>query len=61
MPVPAQWLGSTLPLTYFLEVLRGVLLKGVGFGHLWQEGLVLTLFAVGLVALSVNRFSKTIE
>ena len=61
MPAPAQWLGSTLPLTYFLEVLRGVLLKGVGLRHLWQEGLILTLFAVVLVALSVNRFSKTIE
>lgn len=61
MPAPAQWLGSALPLTYFLEVLRGVLLKGVGIGHLWQEGLILTLFAVTLVALSVNRFSKTIE
>ncbi len=61
MPELAQWLGSALPLTYFLDVLRGVLLKGVGIAHLWQEGLILTLFAVGLVALSVNRFSKTIE
>jgi ABC-2 type transport system permease protein len=61
MPVPAQWLGSALPLTYFLEVLRGVLLKGIGISHLWQEGLILTCFAVALVALSVNRFSKTIE
>jgi ABC-2 type transport system permease protein len=61
MPAPAQWLGSALPLTYFLRVLRGVLLKGIGFAHLWQEGLILTLFAVALVGLSVNRFSKTIE
>ncbi len=61
MPAPAQWLGSALPLTYFLEVLRGVLLKGIGVGHLWQEGLILTLFAIAMVALSVNRFSKTIE
>lgn len=29
MPAPAQWLGNALPLTYFLEVLRGVVLKGV--------------------------------
>lgn len=58
---PAQWLGSALPLTYFLEILRGALLKDIGFGQLWQEGLVLVALAVGLVALSVNRFSKTIE
>lgn len=61
MPLPARWLGSALPLTYFLEILRGILLKGVGFGHLWQEGLILVLFAVVLVTLGVNRFSKTIE
>jgi ABC-2 type transport system permease protein len=61
MPAPAQWLGSALPLTYFLDVLRGVLLKGTGLEHLWQEGLILLLFAVGLVGLSVLRFSKTIE
>jgi ABC-2 type transport system permease protein len=61
MPAPAQWLGSALPLTYFLEVLRGVLLKGIGIEHLWQEGLILALFALALVASSVNRFSKTIE
>jgi hypothetical protein len=38
-----------------------VLLKGIGIEHLWQEGLILALFALALVASSVNRFSKTIE
>jgi ABC-2 type transport system permease protein len=61
MPVPAQWIGAALPLTYFLTVLRGVLLKGVGLRELWPEGLALTGFAVGLVVLSVVRFHKTIE
>jgi ABC-2 type transport system permease protein len=61
MPEPAQWLGATLPLTYYLTILRGVLLKGTGVAQLWPEGLVLSIFAVVLVALSVNRFSKTIE
>jgi ABC-2 type transport system permease protein len=61
MSEPAHWLGSSLPLTYYLEILRGVLLKGIGFAHLWQEGLILALFAIALVTLSVNRFSKTIE
>jgi len=60
MPVPAQWIGATLPLTYYLEILRGVLLKGTGVTELWPETLVLTGFAVGLIMLSVRRFSKTI-
>jgi len=61
MPPLAQWLGATLPLTYFLTILRGVLLKGVGLAHLWVPSLVLVGFAVALVALSVLRFHKTVE
>jgi ABC-2 type transport system permease protein len=61
MPAPAQWLGAALPLTYFLQILRGVLLKGVGIEHLWPQALALTGFAVGLIVLSVLRFHKTIE
>jgi ABC-2 type transport system permease protein len=61
MPAVAQWIGAALPLTYFLTILRGVLLKGIGIEHLWREALVLSGFAVGLIALSVHRFHKTIE
>jgi drug efflux transport system permease protein len=61
MPPVAQWIGAALPLTYFLTILRGVLLKGTGFAQLWPEALALVGFAVGLVALSVIRFHKTIE
>ena len=61
MPAPAQWLGNAIPLTYYLRVLRGVLLKGSGLAALWPDAAILTLFAVLLVALSVRRFSKTRE
>jgi ABC-2 type transport system permease protein len=61
MPAVAQWIGAALPLTYFLTILRGVLLKGIGIEHLWPEALALAGFAVGLIALSVLRFHKTIE
>jgi ABC-2 type transport system permease protein len=60
MPAPAQWLGAALPLTYYLTILRGVLLKGIGIGQLWPETLALMGFAVGLILLSVARFTKTI-
>jgi ABC-2 type transport system permease protein len=61
MPVVAQWIGLALPLTYFLRVLRGILLKDVGMGILWPETLVLTVFASALLALSTYRFTKTLE
>lgn len=61
MPEPAQWLGAALPLTYFLEVMRGILLKGVGWESLWREAGMLVGFATGLIGLSVLRFRKSIE
>lgn len=61
MPEPAQWIGAMLPLTFFLEMLRGILLKGVGIVHVWDEAAILAVFAVALLTLSVRRFSKTIE
>ena len=61
MPAPAQWLGALLPLTYYLRILRAILLKGVGPAQVWPESLALVCFALVLVALSVRRFSKTIE
>jgi len=61
MPEAAQWLGLAMPLTYFLEVLRGVLLKGVGFEYLWRDTAILVAFAIVLVTVSVGRFRKTLE
>ena len=61
MPRVAQWIGDALPLTYYLRILRGVLLRGVGIEHLWQDSLVLVGFAVLLIVFSVRRFRKTIE
>ena len=61
MPAPAQWLGDAIPLTYYLRVLRGVLLRGSGLGALWPETAVLSGFAVLMILLSVRRFRKTIE
>lgn len=61
MPAPAQWLGAALPLTYFLRVLRGVLLKGVGADAVWRETALLTAFAALFVTASVARFRKRVE
>lgn len=61
MPEPAQWVGLALPLTYFLKVLRGILLKGVGFADVWSPTLSLLALATVLIAISVRRFRKTIE
>ena len=61
MPPFAQALGWGIPLTYFLQILRGVILKGVGFEALWPQALALVGFAILFFAFSVQRFQKTLD
>ena len=61
MPEVFQWIGLALPLTHFLKVLRGILLKGIGTAELWQEFAILAAFATGLIAMAVKRFHKTLD
>jgi ABC-2 type transport system permease protein len=61
MPAFAQWLGWAIPLTYFLQILRGVILKGVGIEALWPQALALVGFAVLFFTFAVQRFHKTLD
>ncbi len=61
MPLPAQFVGLALPLTYYLKILRGLMLKGTGFADLWRPTGSLVVLAVLLFTISVRRFHKTIE
>jgi ABC-2 type transport system permease protein len=61
MPVVFQWIGAALPLTHFLKVLRGILLKGVGLETIWRELVILAAFAAGLIVLAERRFRKTLD
>lgn len=61
MPRPIQYLGNLLPLTYFLEILRGIMLKGIGINYLWKDVWALTGFGTGIIALAAFRFRKQVE
>lgn len=61
MPLVAQWIGGILPITYFLEIVRGILLKGTGINELWRPSLFLLAFAVVTLTIAVRRFAKTVE
>lgn len=58
MPRPAQWLAQGLPLTHFLRIVRGVVLKGSRFDDLAVEVLWLGAIFVALVAFASLRFRK---
>jgi ABC-2 type transport system permease protein len=61
MPEWAQWLGQVLPLTHFLRILRGILLKGSGVAeilpHLWP----IALFVVVTAAIALKRYRETLD
>ena len=61
MPEFAQWIGLALPLTYFLTILRGILLKSASLSAIWPETLALVAMALVLFSLSLLRFRKTVE
>jgi len=61
MPAPARVLGNILPMTYYLQVLRGIILKGVGLAELWPQMCALVGFALLFFSFSVARFHKQLE
>ncbi|MFZ5633399.1 MAG: ABC transporter permease [Bacillota bacterium] len=60
MPVIIQYIGNLLPLTYYLVIIRGIVLKGIGFGYLVSQVATLLVFSVLLLAVSIARFKKKI-
>ncbi|MBP5974407.1 ABC transporter permease [Brasilonema sp. CT11] len=58
MPTFVQWLTYLDPLRYFIEVCRGILLKGVGIETLWRQVLILLVFATVLITLSIRQFRR---
>ena len=61
MPDWAQMIGEALPLTHFLRIVRGVMLKGAGFGDVQNEMLALLIFTGLAVGLAMLRYKRTLD
>jgi ABC-2 type transport system permease protein len=61
MPAAARWFGVILPLTHYLQLVRGIVLKGNGLTEVWPQTLALGGFAFAFFMFSTRRFSKTLE
>ena len=61
MPRGAQYLAAVIPLTYYLRIVRGIVLKGIGFEYLWPHVLPLLVFGAVVFTLSVLRFRKQLD
>jgi ABC-2 type transport system permease protein len=61
MPVWAQWIGTCLPITHFLRIVRGILLKGNGVPDILPEVWPMALFVVIAMAVGVKRYRQTLD
>ena len=61
MPKLFYYLGIILPLTHYLQIIRGILLKGNTLSYLWTPICALILFIAVVLTLSVVRFKKRLE
>lgn len=61
MPRPVQYFAQALPLTHFVEILRGVILRGATLAALWRPMAKLSVFLVLAVTLAATRFRKRLD
>lgn len=61
MPQIIGLLGNLLPLTFYLEILRGIVLKGIGLNYLWSQVFSLTILITAILAISVLKFQKRLD
>jgi ABC-2 type transport system permease protein len=61
MPEALRLLSYVVPASYYLVIIRSILLKGAGLDVLWPQAVVLTAFGAGLLAVAVKRFKTTLE
>ncbi len=61
MPVWAQYVGEVLPLTHFLRIVRGILLKGNSFEQLWPQVWPMLLFLLVAAVVALKRYRQTLD
>jgi ABC-2 type transport system permease protein len=61
MPEWAQWLGSLLPLTHFLVLVRGIMLKGSSLADLWPQLVAIVGFMLAVIAIGLRFYKRTLD
>jgi len=61
MPEWAQWIGNVLPLTHFLLLVRGILLKGNGIDVLWPQIWPILAFMLAVIVIGLRFYRRTLD
>ncbi|HXC60807.1 MAG TPA: ABC transporter permease [Steroidobacteraceae bacterium] len=61
MPRIAQWIAEVMPLTHFLRLIRGIMLRGASVAELWMDALALLAFIAVMMTTAILRFHKRLD
>ena len=61
MPLPLQVISNIIPAKWFIIIIKGIMLKGVGLQYIWKETLILLGMTVFFIALSVKKYKIRLE
>lgn len=61
MPKVVYPITTIIPVTYFLEILRGIILRGAGWEELWRQTFILLGMGIGILAVAAARFQKRLS
>jgi drug efflux transport system permease protein len=61
LPTPLRVIAHLLPATYFIQIARGIIIRGATFGDLWRPVASLVAISIVLIALSARAFQKTVS
>jgi ABC-2 type transport system permease protein len=61
MPVAAQYVAEVMPLTHFLRLVRGIMLRGADLAELWPSLAALGAFITVMLAIAVSRVRKRLD
>lgn len=61
MPLAIYLVGNLIPLTYFLEIMRSIILKGTGMAYIWKDVLAVAVIGALLLAMAIKQFHKKLD
>jgi len=61
MPASIRLVGNLLPLTYYIQITRGIITKGVGIDFLWDQVIALAIYIVVIVIVSMRLFRTRLD
>lgn len=61
MPLPLQYISNIIPAKWFIIILKGIMLKGVGIAVLWKETLILLSMSLFFIVLSIKTYKIRLE